>query len=92
MGPATQNDMDTHHIKEEVDKNLARLRTLRDEVKVQIHLASLDAKKEWDEVLSPKVLELEQSAKTFSEPTRTRVKELVQRLEDYVARLRSPKH
>lgn len=81
--------MDTQHMKEEVDRNVARLQTLRDEVKVQLHLASLDAKKEWDEVLSPKVFELEQSAKSLSEPTRAKAKELVSRVEDFLARLRS---
>lgn len=81
--------MDTHHIREEVDKNLARLQTLRDDVKVRLHLASLDAKKEWDEVLSPKLFELEQMAKRgVSEQTRARAKELVEKLEDYAARLK----
>ena len=84
--------MDTEHIKEEVDKNLEKLRTLRDEVRVQLHLASLDAKQEWDEKLSPKVLELEQAAKEMSESTRARTRELVDRVEKYLANLRAPKH
>jgi alcohol dehydrogenase class IV len=80
--------MDTQHIKEEVDKNLEKLTTLRDEVKVQLHLATLDAKQEWDEKLAPKVLEVEQTAKSATESTRQAVKELVGRLEDFLARLR----
>lgn len=81
--------MDTHQIKEEVDKNLARLATLRDEVKVRLHLASLDARKEWDEVLAPKMLELEQTAKHVTEPTRARARELVKRLEEFLAGLKA---
>jgi len=80
--------MHTHPIKEEVDKNIERLETLRDEVKVRLHLASLDAKKEWDETLSPKLLEVERSAKHITESTRSTAKELVAKLEDFLARLR----
>lgn len=80
--------MHAREIKEEVEKNVEKLETLRDEVKVRLHLASLDAKKEWDETLSPKVLELEQAAKHITESTRSAAKELVAKLEDFLARLR----
>lgn len=78
----------TQHIKEEVDKNVEKLQTLRDEVKVRLHLASLDAKKEWDETLSPKLFEVEQAAKNITESTRSTANELVAKLEDFLARLR----
>ncbi len=80
--------MDTQHIKEEVDKNIEKLATLRDEVKLQLHLASLDAKKEWDEKLAPRVLEAEQSAKEITDSTRSSARELVGRLEEFLVRLR----
>jgi alcohol dehydrogenase class IV len=80
--------MDTQHIREEVDKSIEKLITLRDEVKVQLHLASLDAKTEWDEKLAPKVFELEMIAKDKSESTRNKAKELITRLEDFLGRLR----
>ena len=80
--------MRTEQIKEEVDKNLERLRTLRDEIRVQLHLASLDAKQEWDEKLAPKLFEVEQSAKEKSEPARMKAKELVDKLEEFLEHLR----
>ena len=80
--------MDTHHIKEEVDKNIEKLATLRDEVKVRLHLASLDAKQEWDEKLSPRMFEVEQAAKNVTESTRSTARELVAKMEDFLARLR----
>jgi ElaB/YqjD/DUF883 family membrane-anchored ribosome-binding protein len=80
--------MDTQHVKEEVDRTVARLQTLRDEVKVRLHLASLDAQKEWDEVLSPKIFELEQTAKQVGEPARAKAKELIERVEAFLGRLR----
>ena len=88
MAPVTQGVMDTHQIKEEVDKNIEKLETLRDEVKVRLHLASLDAKKEWDETLSPKLFEVEQAAKNITEGTRSTAKELVAKLEEFLVRLR----
>lgn len=80
--------MDTQQIKLEVDKNLERLRTLRDEVKIQLHLASLDLKQEWDDKLSPKVFEAEQTAKEVTESSRLKVMELVAKVEDFVLRMR----
>ncbi|HVJ89259.1 MAG TPA: hypothetical protein VM580_05605 [Labilithrix sp.] len=80
--------MHAHQLKEEVDKNLAKLATLRDEVKVQLHLASLDAKKEWDEKLSPKMLEVEEGAKQVTESTRSAAMELVAKMEEFLARIR----
>ena len=80
--------MDTQQIKEEVDKNIERLAMLRDEVKLQLHLASLDARTEWDEKLAPRVVEVEKAAKTLSESSRIAVKELITKLEEFLAVLR----
>ena len=57
-------------------------------MKVRLHLASLDAKKEWDETLSPKLLEVERAAKNITESTRSTARELVAKFEDFLARLR----
>lgn len=76
-------------IKEDLDRNLERLQTLRDEVKLKLHLASLDAKTEWDERLAPKVLEVEQAAKNITESSRSAAKELVAKMEEFLARLRA---
>ncbi len=80
--------MDTHQFKVEVEKNLEKLQTLRDEVKLKLHLATLDAKKEWDEKLSPRVVDIERSAKEITESSRSALSELVARLEDFLARLK----
>src|SRR4051812_11963864 len=80
--------MDTHQIKEEIDKNIAKLATLRDEVKVKLHLASLDAKQEWDEKLAPRVVEVEQLAANITESSRSTLKELLAKVEDFVVHLK----
>lgn len=80
--------MDTHTIKVEVERNLEKLETLRDEVRVRLHLATLDAKQEWDEKLAPRVVDIQRSAKEFTESSRSALSEIVSRLEDFLARLR----
>lgn len=84
--------MATKQIREEVERGISRLETLRDEVRVRLHLASLDAKKEWDETIEPRVLELEDAARSLTEssPTATKVKELVTKLEEFLSDLREP--
>jgi hypothetical protein len=44
-------------LKEELKKGLQGLQTLRDEVRVRLHLGSLDAKEEWNR-LEPHLLEV----------------------------------
>jgi hypothetical protein len=81
--------MDTHHLKAEVEKNVEKLATLRDEVRLKLHLATLDAKTEWDEKLSPRVFEAEQMAKELTESSRSGLSELIDKLEDFLERLRA---
>ena len=47
---------------------LAELRKLRDEIRVQVHLGGMDAKKAWDE-LEPKLAEADRMAENASEDT-----------------------
>jgi len=74
-------------IKQEVDRRLSQMNTLRDEIRVQLHLASLDAKREWDEKLEPKVLEAEGVAKQATEATKAALDEVVTRLERFARQL-----
>lgn len=83
--------MDTHRLKEEIEKKLEHLATLRDEAKVKLHLATLDAKTEWDERLEPRIFEAEQAAKHITEATLGKLSELIAKVEDFVAHLRERK-
>lgn len=64
-----------------VSEQLAKIEGLVDEVRLKLHLASLDAKTEWDEKISPRLVELR------SAPAE-KLNELVSLLEVYAARLR----
>lgn len=75
-------------VKEDVTQALSKIATLRDEVRLHLHLASLDAKKEWDEVLEPRVLELQEGAKNIGEGAKDKATDVAGKLEAFVARLR----
>lgn len=75
-------------VKEDVTQALSKIATLRDEVRLHLHLASLDAKKEWDEVLEPRVLELQDGAKTLGADMKDKASDVAGKLEAFVARLR----
>jgi hypothetical protein len=91
MGPEAAGAMDTHEIKAEVEKNIEKLSALREEVRLKLHLASLDAKKEWDDKLAPRVHEVEQAAKSITESSRSTLSELVAKVEDFLVHLH-PSH
>ena len=65
------------------------LTTLRDEARLHLHLASLDAKQEWDEKLEPRINELHTSASDVSDGTRSVVEDLLARVEGFVSNLRT---
>jgi len=75
-------------LKSEITKGIGKLATLRDEAKLHLHLATLDAKQEWDEKLEPRIDELQKSANELSDSTRAVVHELVGKVEGFVSKLR----
>ena len=64
----------THDLKAELHKSLALLKTLRDEVRVNLHLAGMDAKATWSK-LEPKLADVEHAAREATEASRTAVTE-----------------
>ena len=69
----------TTEMKQELEKSLGLMRTLRDEIQVKLHLAGMDAKKEWQN-LEPKLVDVERAASELSEATVKAVSETVNRL------------
>jgi CheY-like chemotaxis protein len=69
----------TTELKSEYKKSLDLMRTLRDEVRMKLHLAGMDAKDEWRK-LEPRLAELEKAGTEFTEATCKVASELVQRL------------
>jgi hypothetical protein len=69
----------TTDLKNDIQKSLDHMRTLRDEIRVKIHLAGMDVKDEWNH-LEPQLEQVERAASEFSEATRHAVSETVKRL------------
>ena len=75
-------------IKSEVTKGLEKLGTLRDEVKLHLHLATLDAKTEWNEKLEPRIDEALQSAQQLTHGSSTVIQDVLGRVEAFLEKLR----
>ncbi|HMI82978.1 MAG TPA: hypothetical protein VK550_02735 [Polyangiaceae bacterium] len=76
----------TDELKNEVKKGLSRLQTLRDEVRVRLHLASMELKDQWNK-LEPHLLDVEKKATDASDASRTLITEAVKKLEKFRASL-----
>jgi hypothetical protein len=75
-----------NELKMELKKSLSDLQTLRDEVRVRLHLASMDLKDQWNK-LEPYIADVEQKAAEATEASRTLVSEAKKRLEQFRASL-----
>ena len=70
----------TNELKKELEKGLSTLHTLRDEVRVRVHLAGMDLKEQWNK-LEPHLDEVEKRAGEISEALRVVVIEVVKKLQ-----------
>jgi transposase len=74
-------------LKKELEKNLTLLQTLRDEVKVHLHLASMELKDQWNK-LEPHLYDAEKKAAEVTDEARKTLAEAVQKLQKLRAALR----
>jgi len=70
----------TNELKNELKKSLGLMRTLRDEVRVKLHLGGMDIKEQWKK-LEPHLDEVEKKAEDLTEASRVAVSEAVKRLQ-----------
>jgi predicted nucleic acid-binding Zn-ribbon protein len=73
----TANDLKT-----ELKKGLSQLQTLRDEVRVKLHLANMDLKDQWNK-LEPHLADVEKKAADATEASRSLINEAVKKLEKF---------
>ena len=72
---------------DDLDKVVQNLKTLRDEIKVQMHLAKAELKDEWEE-LEPKFEEMEEKLGNAAEETRQTVNVIAEELAEAYRRIR----
>jgi hypothetical protein len=74
-------------LKKELEKGVTRLQTLRDEVRVRLHLAGMDLKEQWKKV-EPHLDEVEKKAGDVTDDARHMLGEAMKKLEKLRASLR----
>ncbi|WP_437276205.1 hypothetical protein WME90_33845 [Sorangium sp. So ce375] len=78
----------TSELKSDLNKSLESLQTLRDEIRVRLHLAGMDAKDAWDK-LEPRLLDAEKLAEDVSEASRNALREIVEKVKEFRSSLPS---
>ncbi len=68
-------------LRAELRRGVDTLQMLRDEIRVQMHLASMDARAKWNE-LEPRILEVEGLAHAAREDARDAVRDAVTKLRE----------
>ncbi len=76
----------TVELKNELKKSVALLRTLRDDVRVRLHLGSMDLKDQWNK-LEPHLAEVEKKAEELSDASRAAITDAVKKLQKLRASL-----
>jgi septation ring formation regulator EzrA len=79
---------DKPQLKQDVDKAMEQLRSMRDEIRVHLHLANMEAKEAWKK-LEPRLGDIEQKMGEVTEATRTKAQELLKRFSELRDRLKS---
>ncbi len=73
----------TKELKAELDKSVALLRTLRDEIRVKAHLAGMNAKDQWRDLEPRLEAAVERAAKDVSEASRQAVADATEALKRF---------
>ncbi|MGK4000490.1 hypothetical protein [Sorangium sp. So ce1024] len=78
----------TTDLKSDLTKSLESLQTLRDEIRVRLHLAGMEAKDAWGK-LEPTLLDAEKLAEDVSETSRNALRDILEKVKEFRASLPS---
>ncbi|MGK4002593.1 hypothetical protein WMF31_08215 [Sorangium sp. So ce1036] len=78
----------TSDLKSDLQKSLEALQTLRDEIRVRLHLAGMEAKDAWGK-LEPTLLDAEKLAEDVSETSRNALRDIVEKVKEFRSSLPS---
>ena len=76
-----------HTTKTDIQTGLASLYTLRDEIRVRLHLAGMEVKDVWNKTLEPQLLDAEKFAEEVTETSKQKLDELLTKVKDFQASL-----
>ncbi|MGK3959729.1 hypothetical protein [Sorangium sp. So ce1151] len=78
----------TSELKSDLTKSLESLQTLRDEIRVRLHLAGMEAKDAWGK-LEPTLLDAEKLAEDVSETSRNALRDILEKVKAFHSSLPS---
>ncbi|WP_433928688.1 hypothetical protein AB3662_35030 [Sorangium cellulosum] len=78
----------TSDLKSDLTKSLESLQTLRDEIRVRLHLAGMEAKDAWGK-LEPTLLDAEKLAEDVSETSRNALRDILDKVKEFRSSLPS---
>jgi hypothetical protein len=76
----------TSELKADLLKSVESLQTLRDEVRVRLHLAGMEAKEAWSKI-EPTLQDAEKLAEDVSETSRNALGDILKRVQEFRASL-----
>ncbi len=76
----------TDDLRQQLNKSLDELKHLRDEIRVKLHLASMDAKSRWEK-LEPRFTEAEQHVRDAGERARHAVADVIKAFKSFSSSL-----
>jgi uncharacterized protein (DUF111 family) len=76
----------TQELKKELERTVEVLKTLRDEVRLKVHLAGMDLKREWDD-LEPHLEDVQKAARETTHASHAAVKEALKKVQKFSALL-----
>lgn len=71
----TGQESPKRELRQEIERSLEELQTMRDEIRVRMHLASMEAKDKWEE-LEPSLEKIEEQIKEATQKFRDSLAEL----------------
>ena len=77
----------TEQLKKQIDESIKTARTLRDQIRVDLHLASLDAKDRWNQ-LEIQLADAERFGQEVSEAAKTATTSVVRSLREFQGALK----
>jgi len=83
MGTATKKDA----LEESIHQALADLESVADEIRVKLHLASMDANTTWNEKLEPRLFEAREHAREAKDASKAAVEGVVKAFREFAAAL-----
>ena len=84
---ATKTNPQTTSLGASIDQALSELETLSDEIRVKLHLASMDARATWDKDLEPKLEEARRHAREAKAASKKAIEDTVAAFKSFSTQL-----